>query len=75
MDSFKERIISNPDVCSGKPCIKGTRIPVHIIVDLIAAGESFDNILKAYPNIMEEDIKACINYAAFLVEEESGIII
>jgi uncharacterized protein (DUF433 family) len=45
---FENRIISDPNICSGKPCIKGTRIPVHIIIDLLATGESFDGIKKAY---------------------------
>jgi uncharacterized protein (DUF433 family) len=42
------RIISDPGICSGKPCIKGTRIPVHIVLGLLAAGETRDNILRAY---------------------------
>ncbi|MEK7122530.1 MAG: DUF433 domain-containing protein, partial [Patescibacteria group bacterium] len=57
---IEERIISDTGICSGKPCIKGTRIPVHIVLDLLASGESFDNIRKVYPNITNEDIYACI---------------
>lgn len=68
-----ERIQSDPKICSGKPCIKGTRIPVHIILDLLAVGESFEGIKKAYPNITDEDIKACLNYAAILADEEAGV--
>lgn len=68
-----ERIVSNPNVCSGKACIKGTRIPVHIILDLLAAGESFEGIKRAYPNVTDEDIKACLNYASVLADEEAGI--
>jgi uncharacterized protein (DUF433 family) len=67
------RIISNPGICSGKPCIQGTRIPVHIILSLLAAGESKDNIMKAYPHITGEDIMACLEYAAFLADEEVGV--
>ena len=44
MNANIERIVSDPKICSGKPCIKGTRIPVHITLDLLAAGESFDGI-------------------------------
>ncbi len=75
MNKLIERITSDPMICSGKPCIKGTRIPVHIILDLLAAGESFEGIKKAYPNITEEDIKACLNYAAILADEEAGITV
>lgn len=67
------RIVSDPQICSGKPCIQGTRIPVHIILGLLAAGESKDNIIKAYPHITGEDIMACLEYAAFLADEEVGV--
>ncbi len=75
MDKYEGRIISDPNICSGKPCIKGTRIPVHLILDLLAAGESYGGIKKAYPNINEEAIKACISYGALLADEEAGVII
>ncbi len=73
MNKSIERIVSDPKICSGKPCVKGTRIPVHIILDLLAAGESFEGIKKAYPNITDKDIKACLNYAAILADEEAGV--
>ena len=72
---WKDRISSDPRICSGKPCIKGTRIPVHIILDLLAAGETYAGIRKAYPDIAEEDIQACIGYAATLAEEEAGVTV
>jgi uncharacterized protein (DUF433 family) len=74
MPSFEERIAVDPQVCSGKPCIKGTRIPVHIILDLLAAGETTEGIKVAYPHIADEDIRACISYAALLTEEEAGVV-
>ena len=67
------RVASDADVCSGKPCIRGTRIPVHIVLDLLAADESVENILAAYPNITREDVRACILHAAELAEEEAGV--
>lgn len=73
MNKFMERIVSDPNICSGKSCIKGTRIPVHIILDLLAAGENFEGIKKAYPNITDEDIRACLNYASVLADEEAGV--
>ena len=66
-----ERITIDPKVCHGKACIRGTRIPVHIILDMIAAGETFDNILAAYPHISREDIQECAKYGAALAEEET----
>ena len=74
MNCFEGRIVSDPMICSGKPCVKGTRIPVHLILDLLAAGESYTGVKKAYPNITDADIKACISYAALLAEEEAGVV-
>ncbi|MCF6153107.1 MAG: DUF433 domain-containing protein [Candidatus Kuenenia stuttgartiensis] len=53
--------------------MKRSRIPVHIILDLLAAGENFEGIKKAYPNISDEDIRACFTYASALADEEAGI--
>lgn len=64
------RITVTPTICHGKACIAGTRIPVHIILELLAADESMDNILNAYPHLKKEDILACIEYAAKLTTEE-----
>lgn len=68
-----ERITSDPKICNGKPCVKGTRIPVHIVLDLLAAGESFEGIITAYPNLTDKDIRACLSYAAILADDEAGI--
>lgn len=75
MERLLDRITSNPKICSGKPCIKGTRIPVHIILELLGAGEDYRGIKKAYPNISDKDIRACLMYAAILADEESGIAV
>ena len=58
-----ERIELNPRVCNGKPVIKGTRIPVSIILEQIAEGESWDKILAGYPELTREDIHAALHYA------------
>lgn len=65
-----DRISINPNVCHGQACIKGTRIPVHQIVGMLANGDTFESLLKAYPGITREDIRACLEYAAFLAEEQ-----
>ena len=66
-----QRISSDPDICHGKPCIKGTRIPVYLIVSLVAEGESIESIIQDYPSLTPEDIKAAIHYAARLCEYEA----
>ena len=66
-----ERIELNPKVCSGKPVIKGTRIPVSVIIGRIAEGESWEKILAGYPELRKEDIHAALHYAkAFLDHTE-----
>jgi uncharacterized protein (DUF433 family) len=58
------RISINPDVCFGKPCIRGTRIWVSLILDLLATGSTWEEILENYPHLTEEDIRACLLYGA-----------
>lgn len=73
MNKFTDRTIGDPFIYAGEPCIKGTRIPVHIILDLLASGESFEGIKKAYPHITDKDIKACLFYASALADEEINV--
>jgi len=75
MNNLRDRIVCDPKICSGKPCIKGTRIPAHIILDLLAAGEGNQKIKSAYPNINDEDIRACLYYASILADEEAGVAV
>lgn len=65
-----ERISIDPKVCHGQACIKGTRIPVHQIVSMLANGDTIEDLLEAYPSITREDILACLEYAATLAEEQ-----
>ena len=69
MEDWKERISIDPNVCHGKPCIKGTRIWVSLIVDNLAAGSSETEILKAYPSLSRGDIRAALAYAAEMSRE------
>ncbi len=64
-----DRITRDPNVMGGKPCIRGMRVTVGAIVGLIAAGRSFQEVLHAYPYLMEEDIRQALAYAAWRVEE------
>jgi len=54
----------------GKPCVKGTRIPVYLLLEKLAAGETFEQLLAAYPNLVMEDLRACLEYAAALAADE-----
>jgi uncharacterized protein (DUF433 family) len=65
-----ERISIDPAVCHGKPCVKGTRIPVFVILDSLAAGMTYKEIRAEYPPVTNEDIMACIYYASILAQEE-----
>jgi len=58
-----DRIELNPKVCDGKPVVKGTRIPVSVILEQIAAGETWDTVLAGYPELKKEDIQAALLYA------------
>ena len=64
------RIAIDPNVCHGQACVKGTRIPVHLILRMIANGDSIEELLQEYPSLMREDILACFDYAAVLAEEQ-----
>ena len=67
---MNEKISIDPKICHGQACIKGTRIPVHQIVSMLANGDTIDDLLKAYPSIERGDILACLEYAATLAEEQ-----
>jgi uncharacterized protein (DUF433 family) len=65
-----ERISVDPRICHGQACIKGTRIPVHQIVGMLANGDTIEDLLEEYPSLKREDILACLQYAARLAEEQ-----
>lgn len=64
-----ERIIHNPAVMDGKPCIRGLRVTVGAILGLLASGKSHEQILQAYPYLEPADIDAALTYAAWRLEE------
>jgi uncharacterized protein (DUF433 family) len=67
---WKERVIIDPQVHHGDPCIKGTRVPVSIIVGSIADGMSLEEVRAAYPQLSLEDIRAALAYAAEVLRQE-----
>ena len=66
---WKERISIDPGVCHGKPCVKGTRIWVSLVLDFLAGGDRMEDILREYPHLTEEDVRACIAYGAEAARE------
>lgn len=68
--SLIKRISVDPEVCHGEACIAGTRIPVSVILDNLAAGLSREDILKSYPSLSPPDIDAALAYAALLAKEQ-----
>ncbi len=71
--NYKNHIISDPNILLGKPVIKGTRIPVELILKKLSEGMDVAEILKAYPNLTREDIYACLEYSAKVISEEEVI--
>ena len=65
-----ERISIDSKICHGQACVKGTRIPVHQIVHMLANGDAVDDLLAEYPSLSREDVLACLDYAADLAEEQ-----
>ena len=63
-EKLLERISINPDICFGKPCIRGMRITVQDVLEYLAGGMSEDEILSDFPELTHEDIRACLAFAA-----------
>ncbi|MBI2517084.1 MAG: DUF433 domain-containing protein [Opitutae bacterium] len=68
-EELLQRIWIDPARCGGKPCVRGHRIWVSLILDLLAAGESVEQILQDHPGLVREDIQACIAYGSEMTRE------
>jgi uncharacterized protein (DUF433 family) len=64
---YLERITIDPAVCHGKPCVRGMRWPVEVIMDMLSSGMSPSEIIEDHPELEKEDILACLSYARLLV--------
>jgi uncharacterized protein (DUF433 family) len=69
--NYLERITIDPDICHGKPCVRGMRWPVEVILDLLTSGMTIDEILKDHPELEREDIIASLSYAKLVVSGKS----
>lgn len=67
---LKGRITIDPEICNGKPTIRGKRITVHTIIEFISAGESEQEILRQYPSLESKDITACLEFASQLMDHK-----
>ncbi len=72
-EDWRKRIVIDPDIHHGVPCIKGTRVPVSVLVGSIADGDSIDDLLAAYPHLTQEDIQAALKFAAEAVSSADFI--
>ena len=70
---WKEHIVSTPEVLRGKPCLKNTRIPVSLVLGYLAAGHTHAEILQEFPDLIPEQIAACLDYAQVLAEFEVAV--
>ena len=69
---WRQHVVSTPDVLGGKPRIRGTRVPVHLVLGYLAEGASTDQILAEFPDLKPEQITACLDYARELSEVETA---
>lgn len=63
-DSALARISIDPEICHGKPCIRHLRYPVESMLEYLAAGDTFEDLLREFPDLQREDLQACIQFAA-----------
>jgi uncharacterized protein (DUF433 family) len=69
-----ERIIVDPDICNGKPVIRGTRITAQTVLEFLAAGDSIEDVLEEFPVLKREDIQACLDYASKLMGNHYSVL-
>jgi len=73
MEELMDRIVIDPEILVGKPVIKGTRIPVYLIIELLGNGVTEKEVLWEYPTLKKEDIKAALLYASKCIENEETV--
>ncbi len=69
---YADRIIQDPAILVGKPVVKGTRIPVAVVLEYLAHNPNFDELFADYPRLTMADVQACLDYAQTLVQEEAA---
>jgi len=69
---YADRIVTDPAILAGKPVVKGTRIPVGVVLEYLANNPNFDELFADYPRLTLDDVKACLGFAQALVEDDGG---
>ena len=69
-----ERISIKPDVCNGRPVIRGTRIAVQTVLEFMAAGDSVEEVLEEYPRLTRADVQACLDYASRVMGNHFSVV-
>jgi len=70
ISAMNERIVIDPNTCHGKPCVKGTRVMVSNVLNLLAHGADTEEVLEGYPQLTREDVLAALEYAEAMIEDE-----
>jgi len=71
---MSERVSVKPDVCNGRPVIRGTRITVQTVLEFLAAGDSVEDILEEYPKLTRADVQACLDYASRVMGNRFSLV-
>jgi uncharacterized protein (DUF433 family) len=71
---MSERISINPDVCNGRPVVRGTRIAVQTVLEFLAAGDSVEDVLEEYPSLARTDVQACLDYASRVMGNHFSVV-
>jgi uncharacterized protein (DUF433 family) len=71
---MSERVVIDPEICNGRPVIRGTRITVQSLLEFLAAGDSVEEILAEFPGLVREDVQACLDYASRLMANQYSVV-
>ncbi len=71
---MSDRVTINPDICNGRPVVRGTRIMVQTVLEFLAAGDSVEEVLQEYPALTRADVQACLDYASRLMANSYSVV-
>jgi uncharacterized protein (DUF433 family) len=71
---MSQRISIDPDICNGRPVVRGTRIAVQTVLEFLAAGDSVEDVLEEYPSLARADVQACLDYASRVMGNHFSVV-